>query len=200
MKNIIAATFNGKTVAISDSSVYSNKIQFTPEKFVGTFNIKDVVDIDDVEIVVSSVVSEINQRVTLVVTVNDTIASTMLTCVDGKQQLSFSVRDFTTFKRIDCVMVLDGEDLTVTVNTTAEESFSASDWTYNDFIVENDELGLTCVVKEDGAPLYTLNGEYCDSYTVTVNDGVKGLKLTFGATIITITNTDGNPVASQSEN
>lgn len=186
------ATFNGETVTISDGSTYNYKIQFTPEKFVGTFNIAGVDSIGDVEIVVSSVVSEINQSVSLVVTVNGTITSTTFTYVDGKQQLSFYVRDFATFVRINCVMVLDGEALTVTVNSQSE-SLTASDWSYSDFIIE-DEGTLTCVVK-DGVPLYTLNGELCDSYTVTVDsDGVKTLQLTFGTSVVTITNTDGDIV------
>lgn len=174
------AVFADRTATVGDTAY--NKVTFTPERFIGTF------EVDGANISVTRAEGDVNDAYSLVAQINGTIAVASWAYSSEGQQYTFSITDFATFRRITCTMTLSGDTLTVQVGDESE-TVSAASWAYTDFAFEGEQAvgdkALTCVVKK-GAPIFLLDGVQCTGYVVSIENGEATLRLTCGATTVTL--------------
>lgn len=180
------AVFSGDTAVVTaagGNAVTYIRGKFTRGAFVGTYSF------DGKVIVVSSSATGINSEPSLNVTVDGTAATATLAFTEeGKQRLSFSVLDFSTFETTVYSFILDGETLTLS-NGTDTATFVAAKWDYSDFVFEGtktltDSDGAThtlvCLPKNGGkTPLFLYDGSETALYEVTIAaDGSMTLEVT----------------------
>ncbi len=207
------AEFKNGGLTLNGSSAYE-KIDTSPEKFIGHYTVAIVEDDKnsdgeeakktEITVIVGITAANVNQHGELYAIINNVAGTPSLAIVDGKQQLTFSVIDMVTFKRISCTMVLDDSDvITITVSmsgVTGQATYKAAEYSYSDFVFEGEKsVGshtFKCVVK-GGAPLYLLDGVLCDSYQISSDENGK-IMLTVsceGVKVVITPGSDGVNVA-----
>lgn len=186
------ATFTAAGATVSaqgaEAKTYEKK-KLTPGAFVGTYTLGEKT------IVVSSSAIGLNYELSLNIKLDGSSVSdfTFGFTADGKQQISFSVADFSDFPNLRTIiytLTLDGESLTLSDGTNTA-SVSAASWDYSKFLFEDektltDSAGAThtfaCLPKKGGkAPLFLYDGSACSGYSVTIAaDGSMVLEVTNG--------------------
>lgn len=172
------------------NGIQYTKVEFSPAAFVGTYQVGEDT------VIVSAQADNVNGALSLSTRVNGILATPTFGASDGKATLTFSAFDAATMRTIRCTMTLDGTSLTVSIRNGATVTVSAADWSYADFAFEDEKTvtgsdgnsyTLTCVVKEEEAPVFLLDGEVCGNYAVTIAaDGSAALSVSCDGVTVTV--------------
>lgn len=174
--------------AVADDVSYT-KTEYTLESFVGTYRVGEHV------VVISAAADNVNSTLSLSVRLNNLLATPSFSYSNGNQTLSFSAFDTASMRRINCTMTLEGDSVSVSINSEEPVVYAVNDWSYGDFVFSGEKTvtgsdgtshTLTCAVKEE-APVFFLNGEVCGNYVVTIaEDGTATLSLTCNGVTVTV--------------
>ena len=174
--------------AVADDVSYT-KTEYTLESFVGTYRVGEHV------VVISAAADNVNSTLSLSVRLNNLLATPSFSYSNGNQTLSFSAFDAASMRRINCTMTLEGDSVSVSINSEEPVVYAVNDWSYGDFVFSGEKTvtgsdgashTLTCAVKEE-APVFFLNGEVCGNYVVTIaEDGTATLSLTCNGVTVTV--------------